>query len=179
MIDYQKIAAAIGFYKQNDYEYTDVPWTVSEDTMLITAPSKSGIIGSDFGCLVGSAEQSFLQMIKDKELPLGKYVACTPCFRNDENDFFHRQYFVKVELIRTDKVDAEALDEMLNMCLGFFNVYVPSFIEKTDSGFDILSEHRIELGSYGIRSHPDVGSWVYGTGCAEPRLSIVHGIRKV
>jgi len=30
---------------------------------------------------------------------------------------------------------------------------------------------NIELGSYGIRKHPKVGTWVYGTGCAEPRLS--------
>jgi len=27
-----------------------------------------------------------------------------------------------------------------------------------------------ELGSYGIRKHMNM-SWIYGTGCAEPRLS--------
>jgi hypothetical protein len=179
MIDYQKIAAAIGFYKQNDFEYVDVPWVVSEDTMLITAPRKTGIINSDFGCLVGSAEQSFLQMIKDKELPLGKYVACTPCFRQEQEDYFHKPYFMKVELIRTDKVDEESLQEMINMCLSFFSVYTPCSIEKTDIGFDIISENRVELGSYGIRKHADTGPWLYGTGCAEPRLSTVHGLRKV
>jgi hypothetical protein len=179
MIDFQKLASAISFYKQKGYEYIEVPWTVSEDTMMITAPSHAGIIMSDLGCLVGSAEQSFLQMIKDKKLPPGKYVTCTPCFRSDENDFFHRQYFIKVELIRTDIVSVESLKEMMDMCLEFYNVYVKSHLEPTDIGYDIVSEQRIELGSYGIREHADTGSWVYGTGCAEPRLSIVHSLRKV
>jgi hypothetical protein len=31
-----------------------------------------------------------------------------------------------------------------------------------------------ELGSYGIRKYKNLFQWVYGTGCAEPRLSIVE-----
>ena len=35
-----------------------------------------------------------------------------------------------------------------------------------------IDYHGIELGSYGIR-HCQFLNWIYGTGCAEPRLSKV------
>ena len=177
MIDYQKLASAIAFYKQAGYSYIDVPWVVDADVALITT-EENRLIKSDFGCLVGSAEQSFLQVIYSDLLPKGKYVACTPCFRPDVNTYLHKQYFMKVELIRTDKVDSDSLQEMINQCFHFYSVYVKCYIKETEEGFDIMSDEHIELGSYGIRSSPLVGEWIYGTGCAEPRLSAVHSLRR-
>ena len=42
-------------------------------------------------------------------------------------------------------------------------------IIKTDIGYDITINGE-ELGSYGIRKCEFL-KWIYGTGCAEPRLS--------
>ena len=57
----------------------------------------------------------------------------------------------------------------------FFSLHVPVDLVKTDDersdeSYDIES-NGIELGSYGIRQHENI-TWVYGTGLAEPRLSI-------
>ena len=42
-------------------------------------------------------------------------------------------------------------------------------IVPTDIGYDI-EYNKVELGSYGIRENEYL-TWIYGTGCAEPRLS--------
>lgn len=43
---------------------------------------------------------------------------------------------------------------------------------SVSQAYDIVTDlQKIELGSYGIRQHPSVGRWVYGTGLAEPRYS--------
>lgn len=174
MIDYSKIAAAINYYSDNGFKYIEVPWTVPRQTMEITAPA-SFVIESDFGCLVGSAEQSFLQMIIDKKLHPGNYVACSPCWRKDVLDEFHRPYFMKVELISIGfhRMD---VNEMIEICSGFFAKYAMIKVEKTDIGFDIVNYKGIELGSYGTRASSQTGPWTYGTGCAEPRLT--SAIRK-
>ena len=54
----------------------------------------------------------------------------------------------------------------------FFNKYLKTKrLESSKDILDILSLDGIELGSYGFRKHLDYG-WVFGTGVAEPRLSI-------
>ena len=79
---------------------------------------------------------------------------------------------MKVELINFGD---NRLDDMMEMCLSFYSKYLPVKKVQTEIGFDIMSYDGIELGSYGVRSnpHPLIGSWNYGTGCAEPRLSKV------
>ena len=44
-------------------------------------------------------------------------------------------------------------------------------IVKTEEGYD-LEVGGIEIGSYGIRKC-DYLEWIYGTACAEPRMSVV------
>ena len=47
-------------------------------------------------------------------------------------------------------------------------------IVKTEQGFD-LEYNGIELGSYGIRSCEYL-DWIYATGLAEPRMSMVKNM---
>src|SRR5690606_9218117 len=112
----------------------------------------------------------------NKELEDGKYCAITPCFRVEAVESeITRPYFMKVELIHITKESLnENLTKMINDARSFFNCYVNVRLEKTSeskTSYDINHEKTgIELGSYGIREYNDIGTWIFGTGCAEPRL---------
>jgi hypothetical protein len=65
---------------------------------------------------------------------------------------------------------------MIHEACAFFEQYVPVRVVQTgERAFDIVEKStRFELGSYGIRSamlSDQVYTWIYGTACAEPRLS--------
>jgi hypothetical protein len=189
---YQRLGVAIGFYEKRGFRPLDVPWAVSREAMDITRPTWAGATtmmynagGNDL-CPVASAEQSFLQMQMDAidrgQRMDGSYVAMTPCFRNEPIiDDLHQPYFMKVELISFDKTGPAALDGMIERAQEFFEIWVDTeIIPNTDPdpigeiALDIVGKHsKLELGSYGLREHPRVGRWLYGTGVAEPRLSHV------
>jgi hypothetical protein len=61
---------------------------------------------------------------------------------------------------------------MIDICLEFYQKYIPmAETKKTNIGYDIVYR-GMELGSYGIREDQFTNfKWIYGTGCAEPRLS--------
>jgi seryl-tRNA synthetase len=180
VINYSLIADALEYYQDQGYKLIDVPWTVPANVMKITCNEGHKFEDNKYldKYLVGSAEQSFLYLIKSGQLPYGKYCAVTPCFRNDEEDELHQKYFMKVELIAYVKEWwklPNRLGTMMADAQQFFSLHVPVDLVKTDDersdeSFDIEA-NRIELGSYGIRHHENI-SWVYGTGLAEPRLSI-------
>src|SRR5271170_239683 len=140
MIDYRKIADAVSFYK--DFQYIEVPWSVTSEVMAITLPPGRTLYPFENQYLVASAEQSFLQLIKDKKLNPGKYLAVTPCFRDDPISETHQRYFVKVELINYTERTWE-LDEMLQQAQKFFNQYLKAQIIETSTldglSFDINS----------------------------------------
>jgi hypothetical protein len=134
---------------------------------------------------VASAEQSFLQLQMDRlasgdDRDTNAYVTITPCFRNEPRlDDLHQPYFMKVELI--DWLighEDQDLHEMIQLAVEHFSEYITvDVIENKEPNagkwaFDIVSRRgRIELGSYGIRQADEVGTWIYGTGLAEPRLT--------
>lgn len=136
-------------------------------------------------CPVASAEQSFLHdQLTNEYRIVGRYVTLTPCFRNEEIiDVLHRPYFMKVELINWTETSTEVgMYKMIHDAEAFFRKecklkvdVIPNLDPDPISvtrGFDIVTRQgRVELGSYGIREHESVGRWVYGTGCAEPRLT--------
>ncbi len=186
MIDYSILAAAIEHYKKLNYEYVDVPWLAGYSAINRTKPAncqamevKSNI--HSWGYLLGSAEQAFTQQMMDGTMKIGNFVACTPCFR-DEACYTEatKLHFMKVELIRVRKVlnanpvaefkNTDVLD-MVTQAVRFMENYSNVLTVKTTDGFDIIDADGLELGSYGLRS---LGSyrWIYGTGVAEPRLSI-------
>ena len=193
-MDLELLTFAETFYGSKGYQKIEVPWAVDNDVLEITLPQ--GRTAADlFGRpLVGSAEQSYLQLIKEKKISPGKYVATTPCFRNDPLDEFHKKYFMKTELIDftlgglndTENllVLKKSLEQMIDDALEFFNFFLPTRKKQTDIGYDIVDEKLgIELGSYGVRSHTlsehHQVTWIYGTVVALPRLpDVVELVKK-
>lgn len=180
MIDYQKIADAVKYYSDLEYKYIDVPWLISLDSVLITRPVGARIFETFAGTLVASGEQSFLEIRKN--LKPGKYQCVTPCFRDEPiYDKLHHQYFIKNELIIVCTYFSlkKELQNIINDAKNFFFKYTKGPLHITDDNikqktdlfypFDIKIDN-IEVGSYGCRNYQDF-YWVYGTGCAEPRLT--------
>lgn len=207
-IDFNILNHSIFYYKLKKYEYIEVPWLVDEDISNLTKPDNKKNFYVNDKTIVASAEQSFLQLIKENKLEYGNYITTTPCFRDEIVDDLHNQYFMKTELMIFNTSDnlLSIFHDVLNMCLSFFNQYIDAKILHTLSNtyyqhdisytdilnivsnnndkldqkiyeFDIvinIDQLNIELGSYGIRSRSinnKTISWIYATGCAEPRLS--------
>lgn len=179
-INWTLLACGVTAYERFGYKYIEVPWRVDEEALMATLPDWVDLEVTKHGNLVGSAEQSFLHMMINKQLKPGKYMAISPCFRNERefNDLW-QNHFMKLELIHIlDKdFDSVLLHEMINCADCFLNGY--SFVnlerEKTEEGFDLLL-NGIEVGSYGYREYKD-HKWIYGTGIAEPRFSYATRMR--
>jgi hypothetical protein len=177
MIDYRKIADAIDHYTECGYQYIEVPWIISLDSLLVTRPMGARIFSTFAGELVASGEQSFIEI--RKELKPGKYQCVTPCFRDEQvHDDLHKQYFLKNELIWVPEPGGWPYDHLVDRVIGdafrFFKKYgstkiIDNPLPNAFCNKDILI-NEIEVGSYGFRAHDDF-AWVYGTGCAEPRLT--------
>lgn len=174
MINYELIGSAVKFYEMRGYQPIEMPWIANEKSMTATLPPGATITHCDLGLLVGSAEQSFLQNVLEGKLE-GKYQATTPCFRNDAEDELHQKYFMKTELFLNEDVGPHTLKGVIQDALKFFKSQkVESEVKQLGHNmFDIVDNiFGIELGSYGIREF-EGHQWIYGTGCAEPRLSTI------
>ena len=175
------IAEAQNYYTRMGYTEVTLPWVAAKAVMEITLPPDGIMVNSDIGCLVGSAEQSFIQAVLVEKLS-GKFHATTPCFRNEAVDALHKQYFIKTELFQNVNVNTENLWYMIGDAKRFFKAILDietDVISIAPEMYDIVDrKHKIELGSYGIRQHPVVGDWIFGTGCAEPRASHVLSVIK-
>ena len=180
MIDYQNLANSVEFYKECKYIPIEVPWTVSEYVDDITKP-KDRIhyqLKHNNKCLVASGEQGFLYLYLKDYLPKGKFQTITPCFRDEPYDLYHEKCFMKNELIITDDTSDKMLNKIIDDARAFFSKTIGCPIEElkivnmtsdVEVSLDI-NFMDIELGSYGIRE-TEFLKWIYGTGCAEPRLS--------
>ncbi len=185
-IDYNLIAESEEFYKhfRQGFEYIDVPIWVRLGAVKATLPPfRDAFRIDEIGWLVGSAEQGFLDLILDNENKIKYdqlYQSTTPCFRNEDEDELHQKWFIKNELFLLVKESnpSVTLDYFIEVAQKNFSRYLNTdviYIGGTDNQYDIVSKnYNIELGSYGIREF-SLGNlnlkWVYGTGCAEPRLS--------
>ena len=179
MIDYARLDRSIKFYEDYGFKRIESPWTVTKAISNITKPADGKdweIIGKD-KVLVASGEQSFLYLYLKGFLPKGKYQTITPCFREEPFDITHTKYFIKNELIITDEVNTLKLDEIVSICQRFFEKEIGKGVDvvKTEQGFD-LEYNGIEIGSYGIRSCEYL-DWIFATGLAEPRMTIIKGIK--
>lgn len=180
MSDYQTInwsyvAKALDFYKGLGFRYIEAPWIVSQKAVKATLPFNRKGYSTEYGMLVGSAEQSFIELLLQGRDLKGSYVAATPCFRDDPEDILHQRYFFKVELFRgTTTLSEASLDcfTLASMAKDFITTLGEhALITQTDSGYD-LELNGVELGSYGPREYKG-HFWAYGTGLAEPRFSTV------
>lgn len=185
------LATALEFYRGRGYSYVhDAPYVVGKEAYYATKPPGA----RDIRCmvddapekfLVASGEQSFLQMWMDGR-QFKRAVCLTPCFRSEEHTDWNKFAFQKVELINTDDPSVPYLMHMIHDAMAFFESFgIPVRIRETPEAgpntYDIkMKDSGIELGSYGIRECRGAPSsrgvsrvyrWIYGTGCAEPRLS--------
>lgn len=175
---WQRLTNAAEFYEASGFTYKNVPWVVAPEISAITKPVdiEDFYLGKSPLVLVGSAEQSFLQIYDS--LDNGLYYAITPCFRNEYvYDELHKMYFMKLELFTKD---ANRLLELLDSAKAFFERHLPWYshypVEKVTLGVDDydLMYRGIELGSYNIKRHGQM-EWACGTGLAEPRFTQAYG----
>lgn len=185
MIDYLKLANSVQHYEGLSFVRIEVPWMVTAQIAELTKPPNAFDyhVQDIKKVLVASAEQSFLYLATKDQLPKGKYQAITPCFRYEPIDLTHRKCFMKNELINTESVSNESLMEIIQGALKFYQQYinidrlkiVEAEAHKAIINYDIVAivnGQEMELGSYGIRKS-EVLKYIYGTGCAEPRLSLI------
>ena len=182
-INYSNIGKAIDFYQSLDYEYIEVPWIVSEHAINATLPPGAIATKTNMGYLVGSAEQAFVEMMLKNQLKNKKYVAASPCFRDEIEDEWHQKTFFKVELISIfESGNLEEIYPFVKQMIGDAYSFFQSLdtnnlkIEKTflyENTFMLhdINLNGIEIGSYGIRKFEHL-TWIYGTGLAEPRFSM-------
>lgn len=175
--DLKLLRKAIAQYIQWDFRFLEyVPVVVDVDCLLATASNNQIAMVTDTKGLVGSAEQSFLQLIKEGKLEgYKRYQAVTDCVRPLDNDDWHQQVFKKLELIsitthaeELDSVICAAEETMKHLLKGLDLPSNTLEIVPTDEGFD-LELNGIEVGSYGNRVFRDI-HYVYGTGLALPRF---------
>lgn len=184
MINYGIIDASIQYYETWKFKRIESPWTVTEEISNITKPTGARefkLVHENGKVLVASGEQSFLYLYLKGFLPKGMYQTVTPCWRFENFDPLHTKYFIKNELIITDRVTEGTLAGIIARAKIFFGEYIPfkdiDIVNTGHNAYD-LQYKGDELGSYGIRKC-DFLEWVYGTGVAEPRLSQIlhkHGL---
>lgn len=190
MINYEILRESQNYYKELGFENLETPWYVSNEYINFTFKNQD--VKNDFKVyinfdelfLVGSREQSFISMDVKNELKKGKFQSITPCFRNEIEDNLHNSYFMKNEIYINTNITINTLKNLIDTSFKFFSKYLDTNDLKIIETFDSLSEisydiyyKDIELGSYGIRNIRGL-KWIYGTGCAEPRLSYCINLSK-
>lgn len=179
-VDYHRLVGAQSWWVAAGYRYIDVPYWVSERAIRMTLPKfldhQHDIfpVSNTGRHLVGSAEQSFCQMMLDGDLEPGRYCAITPCFRDEVEDDLHQKHFMKLEILDTSGA-TYALDRILSSAFEIMTA-MSGFQSKNlklieyQGGYDI-NLGGVEIGSYGFREAEGFG-WAMGTGLAEPRFSV-------
>ncbi len=180
-VNWKHLSDAVTFFTEAGYEYVEAPWIAPDYVLMATCPSEDYVVSSKLGGLVGSAEQSFIHLKRIGAIGEGRFVACTPCFRNeDEVDTLHQRTFMKVELY-SSKFDITELDATVELVMSFYrSLLAPDLWQHlqtrvTGSHSVDIELGGIEVGSYGMRSW-EGESWVYGTGIAEPRFSTARNL---
>jgi hypothetical protein len=178
-IAWQRLAAAIEYYGNLGYKYTDVPWIVDLWSHARTCPLERAHLvsrdnGDDLGALVGSAEQGFISLWANNKLPSDlRLMAVTPCFRTEDSydDKLVLPWFMKLELWAVGHSPLELAHEAQKFMQRWYH---PIDLVETVEGWDL--QHRtIEVGSYGSRI-VDGFTYTYGTGLAEPRFTNLRGL---
>lgn len=181
----QVIIDFINHYKQAGASFVSLPWIVDPAFASATNPHPE-LPDRTFldKTLVASGEQSFCELASQGKLQEEMlYVGWTPCFRTEEFfDQSHHHYFIKAEAFRLllPHQEEDYLNAILALAQHVFEkelkrrgvhdtpkiIYLPNLEQ-----FDIVI-NGIELGSYGIRSHPTLKKpYLFGTVVAEPRFS--------
>ena len=181
-INWSLIGKAVDFYISRGFSYVEVPWAVSDRAVQYTLPE--GAIDIKLSTewdatLVGSAEQSLLELKLRGSLPSGKLVSVSPCFRGEaytSKKEARQLTFMKVELFLPDSTDYL---ELAYVAEEFFFVEQELPVDRlhTELGVDLFYAN-LEIGSYGCRTvtlpNGSPFTWSYGTGLPEPRFSVAR-----
>lgn len=165
---------AIQYYTGLGYKLIDVPQCVDFDVSQHTKPEGvPELFHRGMKVYVASAEQSFIQLYKEGKLKIGKYLAVTPCYRQESLlDNTHYSMFLKMELIVIGEKKSYVV---MKDAMNFFKKYVKVkyiLTDEAEDSFDIIHDATdTELGSYGVRKMLNGVPYTYGTGIADPRLS--------
>lgn len=176
IISTSTLMKALGYYHLEGFTPMDVPLIVDREVSNHTKPKGVPDLSHDCKVYIGSAEQSFIQLHKDGKLPDSKYMAVTPCYRHERYlDEFHYLMFMKLELIHVGTQNMVDLSNMIDICQRFFDLMgKETTLHRTNKMFeyDLTTDYGLELGSYGKREMLDGTPYLYGTGCAFPRISL-------
>ncbi len=190
-VNYKRLLESIDYYSYRGYEKINLPWIIDEKYIKLTYKDDNKFIIRDGRALLGSAEQSFLREVFENNLE-GQFQCLTPCFRNDDEDELHFEYFMKNELfVYNEKYNfnnyKSVIEKMITDAYKFFEnqTYLSTIkiIETNESllSYDILL-NDVEVGSYLIREIEFEGKkimYVCGTGLAEPRFetAMFYGVK--
>ena len=141
---------------------------VDEDIVKLTLPEGRQAKEHLGKFYVGSAEQSFYQLIKDGFVPKGNYMMLTPCQRDEDIDEGHLEIFLKLELVSVTKTHQNIAQDVFD-----FYTKMGEKVEVVSSNYSRgcdLEIGGIEVGSFGSRMFGDY-CVSYGTGLALPRFT--------
>ena len=159
-VNYRRLLESIDYYNYRGYEKINLPWIINEKYIKLTYKDGNKFIIKDGRALLGSAEQAFLREVFENNLE-GQFQCLTPCFRNDDEDELHFEYFMKNELfVYNEKYNfnnyKSVIEKMITDVYEFFEnqTYLSTIkIIETDESllsYDILL-NDVEVGSYLIR----------------------------
>lgn len=157
---------AIAGFERLGYIPLSVPYLVDKDIVELTLPENKVPKRHRELYYVGSAEQSFYQVLKCGAEPNKKYMMLTPCQRDEDvYDDTHLEIFLKLELV---SMFESPIDDVMTVYNELFGSGLATIVGKSD-GTDIEIA-GIEVGSFGKREV--YGKSVYfGTGLAMPRIN--------
>ena len=184
-IDYNLLNKALKYFSKRGFKQVEVPWRVSKEAIEGTFNSRESF-KSDDKFLIGSAEQGFLEIYLQNKLTSNQLMSVSPCFRNELEDYFHQQEFMKLELIcfldKLADLDFRFNDEYSNikrLVIGFIikklkiktsDIFISRVLDSRSFYSEDILINGIEYGSYGIREFQNK-YYIYGTGIALPRAS--------
>jgi hypothetical protein len=179
----ERIARSVRHWVQQGWLFVPLPWVAPARYTDATKPDfvTTPDLATPHGNLLASGEQAFLMLLEQAQLPAGeRYIGWTPCFRDEAVfDARHHFYFMKSELFQRSEPSFafRQLEVMIERARQWFQQ------ELLDAGVEAVVTREtvsadqidlvvgdLELGSYGIRQFMG-HTYVYGTACAEPRLS--------
>lgn len=192
-INYPLLARAVEFYSKHDFMQIEVPWMVDYVSDRFTRPDgvKPLYVENapvNRNNLIASGEQGLIQLVREFDIQENwRCMTVTPCFRPSEEDSLHQTQFMKLELgsLVKQEIAFKTRDEFRSLAREFFiSEGLETLIESPHaSQSDLVSARcHIEVGSYGVRKHPQANmagyAWVYATGLALPRFEKAIDIEK-
>lgn len=167
-IDIGLITTASMYYMLRGYKPLPAPMVVDGDILGLTLPEGRRAMSHLNKFYVGSAEQSFYQLIKEGLKPEGSYMMMTPCHRDEIQDENHLNIFLKIELISMTKTPQLIARDVHDFYTNL-GERVETVVTEDPNGCD-LEVNGMEVGSFGCRFYQEY-LVNYGTGLALPRFS--------